>query len=176
MLGKFEVRCDLPDTYSALTWSVMLHVLMLLLMNAYWLILLVLHPFRRCTKLHLLHLVARTRSIIAIPLSKFVLDAALDHICYRSRLHLWPIVCQCRELVHVKSERERHGCHALVVFLLTRGACIINFLHLDVIRSISSALAVGSRCKCRVVFCPAISVVEYDMGWGLEYFLKDSFG
>ena len=153
----------------------MLHVLMLLV-NAHRLIMLMLHPFRRCTELHFLHLVAATSVIIDISMSKIVFNAALNHISYGSWLHLGSVICQCGKLVYVKSERERHGRHAFVVFFLTRGTSIIYLLHLDVVSDISCALAISVRCKCRVALCPAISVVKYDMGWSLEYFLEDSFG
>ena len=96
----------------------MLHVLVLLV-DAGGLILLMLHPFRWCTKLHLLHLVAPTSIIIDISMSKVVLDSTLNHICDGSWLHFWPIIRQCGKLVYVESERERHGCHAFIVFFLT---------------------------------------------------------
>ena len=150
----------------------MLHVLVL--MDAHRLILLVLHPLRRCGKLHLLHLVTPACASIDKSMTEFVLAAG----CYGSRLHLWSIVGQCGKLVYVKSEREGHGCHAFIVFLLTRGASIINLLHLDVSGGgdIRTSLAVTYRCERRIGLSPAISVVKDDVGWSLQYLLEDSFG
>ena len=109
-------------------------------------------------------------------MTNIVLAAALNHSRYGSRLHLWSIIRQCGKLVYVESEREGHGRHALIVFLLTRGTSIINLLHLDGGGDIGTSLSVSIRCKRRISLSPAISVVKDDVRWSFQYFLKDSFG